>query len=86
MQCLVRNEIDSYDAWRNAYDDDADDRAQSGLSLLQIWREDGAPNTVWLLYEVSDRARAKTYFVGLAHVHARQGGVRSTERHFVQTA
>ena len=86
MQCLVRHEIDAYEPWRAAFDDDAEDRAQAGLSLLQIWREARSPGTVWLLYEVSDRDRAQIYFDGLAHVHARQGGVRATERHFLQTA
>ena len=85
MQLIVRHEIESYDAWRAAFDDDAEDRAQAGLNLLQIWREAGA-SAVWLLYEVSDRERAQAYFDGLAQVHARQGGVRATERHFVRTA
>ena len=58
MQLLVHHQIEDYDAWREAFDDDSEDRTQAGLSLMQIWREDGAA-AVWLLYEVHDRDRAR---------------------------
>ena len=61
MQLLTRLETSSYDAWRRAFDGDAEGRRTAGLSLLQIWREAGAPDTALCLFEVRDRARAEAY-------------------------
>lgn len=47
-----------YDAWRTTFDAHAEDRDQSGLSLLQLWRGADAAPLVLALFEVHDRAAA----------------------------
>ena len=61
MQLLCRIETEGFDAWRREFDGDAEGRGRAGLSLLQIWRVAGAPDTALLLFEVRDRDRAEAY-------------------------
>ena len=59
MQLIVRHEVADHDAWRAAFDGDAEGRRQAGLSLLQIWRDADDATRVWLLFEAADRARGQ---------------------------
>ena len=61
MQLITHTETGGYDAWRSDFDGQAERRGRAGLSLLQIWREMDAPDTVLLLFEASDRDRAEAY-------------------------
>lgn len=61
MQLLCRIETEGYEAWRRAFDADAEGRAQAGLTLLQLWREADQGDHVVALFEVNDRARASSY-------------------------
>ena len=47
MQLIAYQTVADYDAWRRVFDDDAEQRGNAGLTLLQIWREDGDPRGPW---------------------------------------
>lgn len=61
MQLLVRYETAGFDAWKAAFDGDAEDRMNAGLTLLQMWREADAPNTAICLFEANQREKADAW-------------------------
>lgn len=83
-QMLVRYAINDFAAFKTAFDNDAEDRGNNGLSLLQLWRE-GA-GTAWALFTVSNPAKAKAYLDGAAQVFNSQAGVTASEAHLLETA
>ncbi|HWL55905.1 MAG TPA: hypothetical protein VNQ78_04425 [Paracoccus sp. (in: a-proteobacteria)] len=83
-QMIARYHVADYDRFRTQFDNDAEDRGQNGLSLLQLWRESGSQ--AWALYQIADAAKAKAYLDGAAGVFNSQAGVLSTEYHFLETA
>lgn len=84
MQLLAHYRIDGgYDKFRSAFDADSEDRGNNSLSLLQLWREDGA--NIWALYNVADPATARAYLDGAAGVFNSQAGVAASDFHFVET-
>jgi hypothetical protein len=86
MQLIAHVRVGDYDAWRRAFDDDAESRGNAGLTLLQIWRQADDAAVVWMLYEVSERAMADTYFEGLGQLHAEQAGASQGGHVFLRTA
>ncbi len=83
-QMIAHYSIADYAGFRPAFDADAEDRRNNGLSLLQLWREND--QNVWALYQVHDTAAAKAYLEGAAGVFNSQAGVTATRFHFVETA
>ncbi|MFD1881969.1 hypothetical protein [Paracoccus pacificus] len=83
-QLLVRYDIGDFATFKTAFDNDAEDRGNNGLSLLQLWREGNA--RAWALYQVGNGARARAYLDGAAAVFNSQAGVTSTEVHLLETA
>ena len=83
-QMIARYSFSDAAAFRTAFDNDAEDRANNGLSLLQLWREND--QTGWALFSVSDARTARAYLEGAAGVFNSQAGVTGTEFHFVETA
>lgn len=84
MQALVHYAIGDEPSFRAAFDADAEDRSQNGLSLLQLWRQDGG--SFWALFQVNDAKAARTYLSGGAAAFNSQAGVTATDFHFVETA
>ncbi|SEO03725.1 hypothetical protein SAMN04489859_103020 [Paracoccus alcaliphilus] len=84
MQALVHYTIADFATFRTAFDADAEDRGQNGLSLLQLWRESDA--SAWALYQVSDAGAARGYLTVGGAAFADQAGVSATDFHFVETA
>ena len=84
MQALVRYMFTDYARFRAAFDADAEDRGQNGLSLLQLWRE--GEGSAWALYQVSDAGAARGYLTVGGAAFADQAGVSATDFHFVETA
>lgn len=84
MQMIAHYSIVEYAPFKAAFDADAEDRGNNGLSLLQLWREDD--RNVWALFSVSDAAAASAYLEGAAGVFYSHGGVIDTSYHFVETA
>lgn len=85
MQLIARHEIADYDRWKAAFDNHAEARGAAGLSVLQIWREDGAPR-VLILYAVSDRARAEAALARLDALMAERAGVAASDYTFLRLA
>ncbi|CAM3323767.1 hypothetical protein SAMN04488021_12217 [Paracoccus aminovorans] len=83
-QMIAHYTVAHYAAFKTAFDNDAEDRGNNGLSLLQLWRE--SDTSAWALYNVGDAKAAKAYLEGAAGVFNSQAGVTSTEFHYVETA
>ncbi len=64
---------------RSAFDADAENRSNAGVSLLQLWRGNG--DTHWALFDVNDAAKARAW---LEKTTALDHG--PTESHFLETA
>ncbi|MDO6584413.1 hypothetical protein Q4543_02680 [Salipiger sp. 1_MG-2023] len=62
------------------FDADAENRANAGLTLLQRWTESEG-NATWLLFEVNDPAKAKSWLT-----KARSLGHAPSAAHFLRTA
>lgn len=84
MQLIAHYAIADYAAFRTAFDADAEDRGNNGLSLLQLWREDNG--NAWALYQVNDAKAARAYLSGAAATFNAQAGVSAADFHFVETA
>ncbi|MDN5786966.1 hypothetical protein [Pseudorhodobacter sp.] len=86
MQLLCRNDVQDFATWKQVFDADLEAQRDAGLSLMQIWREDGQPNRVWFLFEVHNRAKAQAFMEApKADMHANRAGVTSGEYHFLET-
>lgn len=84
-QMLVRYSTENYDQFRAAFDGDAEDRGNNGLTLLQLWRETGS-QAAWALYQVSNAQAAREYLSNGAGAFNSQAGVSATQFHQVETA
>lgn len=84
MQLIAHYQIADYAGFRTAFDADAEDRGQNGLSLLQLWRENDG--SAWALFSVGDAKTARAYLNGAAGVFNSQAGISATSFHFVETA
>lgn len=83
MQMIAHYTIKDYTTFKSAFDEDAEDRGNNGLSLLQLWREDGS--SAWALFSVGNPKAARDYLDGAAGVFNSKGGVTATSFHFVET-
>ena len=83
-QMIAHYTVASYATFKAAFDNDAEDRSNSGLSLLQLWRE--SDTSAWALYNVSNAKAARAYLDGAAGVFNSQAGVSATDFHMVETA
>lgn len=83
-QILVHYRIADYARFKAAFDADAEDRGNSGLTLLQLWREGG--DGVWALFSSGHAARAREYLAGAGRVFESQAGVAAAEIHLLETA
>ena len=83
-QMIAHYTVADFAAFRSQFDQDAEDRGNASLSVLQIWREGNA--RVWVLYQIADGKRALAYLDGAAQVFNSRAGVTAAEFHVVQTA
>ena len=84
MQMIAHYKINDFNTFKTAFDNDAEDRGNNGLTLLQLWRED--TGNAWALYQVNNAKAARDYLDGAAGVFNSQAGVTGTEFHMVETA
>ncbi|MGR3585415.1 MAG: hypothetical protein ACU0B8_14215, partial [Pseudooceanicola nanhaiensis] len=67
--------------------DDSEDQAHAGLSRLQLWTDADQAGRVWILFDVSDRAKAEGWLQrAAADTHGRRAGVTASDAHFLRTA
>ena len=84
MQMLVHYTVADYATFKTAFDNDAEDRGNNSLSLLQLWRESNT--SAWALFSVADAKKACAYLDGAAGVFNSLAGVRKAEAHLLETA
>ncbi len=84
MQMIAHYSVADYAAFKTAFDNDAEDRSNAGLSLLQLWREDNG--NAWALFQVNNAKAARDYLSGAAAVFNSQAGVSAASFHYVETA
>jgi hypothetical protein len=84
MQMIAHYTVSDYAKFKAAFEGDAEDRGNNGLSLLQLWRENDG--SAWALFTVTNATAAKAYLDGAAGVFNSQAGVTATSFHFVETA
>lgn len=84
MQMLINYKIADYATFRSAFDGDNEDRRNNGLSLLQLWREDGG--SAWALFDLHDAKKARDYLDGAAGAFNSLAGVSSVSAHMLETA
>jgi len=58
---LVRHKVADFDKWKSVYEDHRSAREEAGLKDLYLWRNEGDPSEVILLFEVSDFEKAKEF-------------------------
>lgn len=58
---LVRHKVADFDKWKSVYEDHRSAREAAGLKDLHLWRNQGDPSEVILLFEVSDVEKAKAF-------------------------
>lgn len=58
---LVRHKVADFDKWKLEYEDHRSAREASGLKDLYLWRNEGDPSEIILLFEVSDVEKAKKF-------------------------
>lgn len=58
---LIRHRVADFDTWRRAFDEDAATRIANGSSCWRVFRNDAAPDEVWILLEWDDLMRARLF-------------------------
>jgi hypothetical protein len=80
MQLIATFATDDYTAWKADFDAHAEDRANAGLALMQLWRDADDTTRAVGLFEVRDRARAQEW------LKVQQALGRGVTAQFVRTA
>lgn len=83
MQMLVHYQMTDFANFKSAFDADGEDRGHAGMTVLQLWREN--EQSVWALYQISDRKRATEYLDGAAAVFNKAAGVTRADSHILET-
>ncbi len=60
-QMLIRHTVRDFAKWKPAYDAHRSARQAAGLRDLHLWRNVDNQNDVFVLFEVSDVAKAKSF-------------------------
>ena len=61
MQLLLQIDTPDYEAWKQAFDADAEDRRLAGLTVLQLWRDADTNGQAFALLDVNDRGKAESW-------------------------
>lgn len=61
MQLLIDYTASDYAAWQSDFDAEAENRANAGMTLLQMWRGADDASAITCLFEVNDRDRASAW-------------------------
>ncbi len=84
---LCRNRVKDYARWRSVFDSHAAGQQDSGLRLVNLWRDIEEPNNVFFLFEVDDMNKARAFISAPEAAEAgRASGVIDGECHFLETA
>jgi len=58
---LVRHKVADFDKWKPLFEDHRPVREAASLKNLYLWRNEGDPNDIIVLFEASDLAKAKEF-------------------------
>ncbi len=58
---LVRHKVKDYTVWKRAYDAHLPKRMEAGLTEKNLFRNDGDPNEVIILFEAKDLGLARKF-------------------------
>lgn len=58
---LVRHKVADFEKWKSVYGEHRTAREAAGLKDLHLWRNEGDPSEVILLFEMSDVSKAKKF-------------------------
>ena len=58
---LIRHKVADFGKWKSMYEDHRSAREAAGLKDLHLWRNEGDPTEIILLFETSDVTKAKEF-------------------------
>ena len=79
MQMICHHEVTDFEAWKSAFDADAESRRNAGLTVLQVWKHRDLTTHAFFLLQVNDRAKAESWL-------KRSDALRSDDRNTVTSA
>ena len=83
---LCRNRVEDYDRWKSIFDSHASDQVDSGLELIQLWRDTKDSNNVFFIFKVTDLQKAETFIsTPEASEIGKASGVLEGECHFLES-
>lgn len=87
MQMICHFEVTAFDAWKAAFDADAEARRDAGLGVLQIWRDADSTTHAFALLSVNDRARAGAWIERSSALTGDDAGTVTAQSYFfIETA
>ena len=70
VHILIRSKVADFGKWKPLYQDHRSAREAAGLKELHLWRNEGDPTEVIVLFQTSDLAKAKE-FIGSSDLKER---------------
>jgi hypothetical protein len=58
---LCRQRVTDFDRWKGVFDSHVAAQRDAGLSVQQVWRNLDDPNDVFMLFQVTDIAKARNF-------------------------
>ena len=87
MVMLCRHRVADYEKWRSVFDSNGPALRDAGLRMMNLWRDVNEPNNVFLLFEVADIDRARSFITDPAAAESgRISGVIDGECHFLESS
>jgi len=84
MHMLCRNKVEDYEKWFGIFSSHDLAQRDSGLKLLQMWRDHSDSNDVWFIFEVTDADKANAFISSPdAQKAGKESGVIDGEYHFL---
>lgn len=73
---LIRHKVADFEKWKTVYDRYETVRRAAGLTSKQTWHNLDIPSEIFILFEVADREKAKSYISSLElHKAMQEAGV-----------
>ncbi len=84
---LCRNRVADFEKWKSVFDSNAHAVSDTGLRLMNLWRDMEEPNNVFFLFEVTDIDKARAFITDPAAAETgRTSGVLDGECHFLESS
>ena len=84
---LCRNRVADFKKWKSVFDSNTPATHDSGLRLMNLWRDVAEPNNVFFLFEVMDTGKAQAFITAPeAAETGKKSGVLDGEYHFLESS